>query len=63
MASEEAAKAETAAPDSREMEDQKAEVCRGVVLTGIGGLNKVEVKQMVKPKPSEGHVLVKVHAW
>ena len=58
MASGEEVKAETNA-----VEDQKAELCRCVVLTGIGGLNKVEVRQNPKPKPTEGHVLVKVHAW
>lgn len=58
MASGEEAKAETNA-----VEDQKAELCRCVMLTGIGGLNKLEVQRRPKPKPTEGQVLVKVHAW
>ena len=36
--------------------------CRVVMLTGTGGLNKVVVQKVAKPKPKEGEVLVKVHA-
>lgn len=61
MATEGETKAEETAPANPEKEEEK--LCRCVVLTGFGGLNKVEVQLRPKPKPAEGHVLVKVHAW
>lgn len=61
MASEEEAQA---APKEQEAPaKEEPETSRVVMLTGIGGLNKVEIRTVTKPKPTEGQVLIKVHAW
>ncbi|CAB4023799.1 synaptic vesicle membrane VAT-1 homolog, partial [Paramuricea clavata] len=62
MASEEQAQAETPAAETPIDLDEKPELHRVVVLTGTGGLNKVEVHKVAKPKPGEGEVLIKIHA-
>ena len=36
---------------------------RTVVLTGHGGYNKLKVEKRAIPKATEGHIVVKVHAW
>ena len=41
----------------------KQESMRSVVLTGYGGYNKLQVQKYAKPKPVQGQVVVKVHAW
>ncbi|XP_028392255.1 synaptic vesicle membrane protein VAT-1 homolog [Dendronephthya gigantea] len=62
MASEEQAQAEASPAEAPVVVEEKKEVRRAVVLTGTGGLNKVDVQKIPKHKPKEGHVLVKVHA-
>lgn len=39
------------------------ETMRSVVLTGYGGINKMQVQKYAKPKPMNGQVVVRVHAW
>lgn len=39
------------------------ETMRSVVLTGYGGINKLQVQKFAKPKPMNGQVVVRVHAW
>lgn len=39
------------------------ETMRSVVLTGYGGYNKLQVQKYAKPKPMNGQVVVRVHAW
>lgn len=39
------------------------ETMRSVVLTGYGGINKLQVQKYAKPKPMNGQVVVRVHAW
>lgn len=62
MASEEQAQAETPAAETPIDLDEKPELNRVVVLTGTGGLNKVEMRRVAKPKPGEDEVLIKIHA-
>lgn len=62
MASEEQAQAEAPPAEAPVVTEEKKELRRAVVLTGTGGLNKVEVQRIQKHKPKEGHVLIKVHA-
>ncbi|KAL9976052.1 hypothetical protein ACROYT_G013287 [Oculina patagonica] len=38
------------------------ETMRCVVLTGYGGINKLQVQKYAKPKPMNGQVVVRVHA-
>lgn len=42
---------------------QEEETIRAIVLTGFGGYSKLKVEKRPKPKATEGHVVVKVHAW
>ena len=62
MASEEQPQAETPAAETPVAAKEEPELSRVVVLTGTGGLNKVVVQKVEKPKPGEGQVLIKVHA-
>ena len=39
------------------------ETMRSVVLTGYGGIHKLQVQKYAKPKPMNGQVVVRVHAW
>ena len=39
------------------------ETMRSIVLTGYGGYNKLQVQKYAKPKPMNGQVVVRVHAW
>ncbi|XP_046842607.1 synaptic vesicle membrane protein VAT-1 homolog isoform X2 [Xenia sp. Carnegie-2017] len=61
MASEEQAQGAEKAVEAPVVEE-KEEYSRVVMLTGTGGLNKVNVQKVQKPKPKEGEVLIKVHA-
>ena len=45
-------------PNQPEMESM-----RSIVLTGYGGYDKLQVQKYAKPKPMQGQVVVKVHAW
>ena len=61
MTSEEQPPAETPQAEAP-VEAEKPELSRVVMLLGTGGLNKVDVRKVTKPKPEEGNVLIKVHA-
>lgn len=61
MASEEQAQG-AEKPVEAPVVEEKEEYSRVVMLTGTGGLNKVNVQKVQKPKPKEGEVLIKVHA-
>lgn len=50
----------TPAPTEPEPE---VETMRCIRLTGHGGYSKLKVEKQPKPKATEGHVVVKVHAW
>ena len=39
------------------------ESMRSIVLTGYGGYSKLQVQKFAKPKPMQGQVIVRVHAW
>ena len=54
-------KPEEKAEEKKEQPEQ--ERMRSIVLTGYGGYNKLQVQKLVKPKPTNGQVLVRVHAW
>jgi len=60
----EAAKTEETKPEEAAVEPPQEEpTMRAVVLTGHGGYSKLKVEKRTKPKVTEGHVVVKVHAW
>ena len=58
-------KAEEKAEEKEEhLEKQpELETMRSIVLTGYGGYNKLQVQKYAKPKPMNGQVVVRVHAW
>lgn len=44
-------------------EQPEKEMMRSIVLTGYGGYDKLQVQKLTKPKPANGQVVVRVHAW
>lgn len=42
---------------------EEEQTMRAVILSGHGGYSKLKIEKRPKPKPSEGQVLIKVHAW
>ena len=62
---EEEAKTEEKADEKKEhLEMQpEQETMRSIVLTGYGGYSKLQVQKYAKPKPMNGQVVVRVHAW
>lgn len=42
---------------------QEEEKIRSIVLTGYGGYSKVQIQKSIKPQPTDGRVVVRVHAW
>lgn len=42
---------------------QEEEMIRSIVLTGYGGYSKVQIQKSRKPQPTDGRVIVRVHAW
>lgn len=42
---------------------QEEQTMRAVILGGHGGYSKLKIEKRPKPKATEGHVLIKVHAW
>lgn len=60
----EVAKTEETKPEEAPAEvPQEEPTIRAIVLTGYGGYSKLKVEKRTKPKVTEGHVIVKVHAW
>lgn len=62
---EEEAKGEEKAEEKQEQPEKQLEqeMIRSIVLTGYGSYNKLQVQKFAKPKPTNGHVVVRVHAW
>lgn len=50
---------ETAPPEP----EPEGPTMRSILLTGHGGYSKLKVEKQARPKITEGHVVVKVHAW
>lgn len=42
---------------------QEEEKIRSIVLTGYGGYSKIQIQKSRKPQPTDGRVLIRVHAW
>lgn len=60
----EVAKTEETKPEEAAAEAPEEEpTMRAVVLTAYGGYSKLKVEKRAKPKVTDGHVVVKVHAW
>ncbi|XP_068725582.1 synaptic vesicle membrane protein VAT-1 homolog [Montipora capricornis] len=59
------AKSEQKVEEKKEetQKEPEEEKMRSIVLTGYGGYSKLQVQQkFAKPKPIEGHVIIRVHA-